>query len=135
MGGFSADTFEKLDYDFTKIPKNSGEGFCTGKGTIPEPSDEMLQEFQKGAAEDAAKLMGGSVSQQDLLRDPAKLVDLVSRTAETRKATEKRLAKLCRNSPSEKELSELPPRYFNGFANWLTDEVGSPTRATAATSL
>lgn len=132
---YTADTLEEFAYDFTGITRQDGKGKCKGKGSIPEPSEDALTEFMKANAEAAVQMMGGNVSAQALMANPKKIVDLVSASASRRKETEKLLAKLCQNSPSADELSELPLRQFNGFANWLTEEVGSPTRATGATSL
>lgn len=51
MAGFDVGSVEKLDYDFTGITRDDGEGNCSGKGLVPEPSNKRLQEFQRSLLE------------------------------------------------------------------------------------
>lgn len=123
MSGFSIDAVEPLDYDFTQAPSNSGKGMCKGKGTIPEPSEALLEAYS-AAVRDLYKVEDGE--------SIAKKMD-----ADKQKETSDKLlsltATLCQNSPSKAELKELPPRICTAFMKWVFKEIADPEVSSAAT--
>ena len=127
MAGFKAEgVVEPLDYDFRPYVK--------ADGTIPEPSDKQIAEFLK-----ALKALAKEV-QEDLptdidMNDPSSLLgaldDLDPEVME--KLTGKMggiYAALCTNTPTEKQITDLPPRIRTIFYNWLQQEVMNPEAAT-----
>lgn len=116
MAKFSIEAVEALDYDFRGIPKDEGKGYCTGHGTVPEPSTADLEVYQAKMQE-----IAGS--------DPVKALAAQPDTEESRKQLRHVLeltAALCKNSPSAEELEELPPRYKMHFIKWLAGELSNP---------
>lgn len=102
MAKFNSANLDPTEYDFTEFPHKDGEGFCSGKGVIAEPSDEQMNEFQAAA------------------RELEKAGDDDSTTfTEAREKTSAALAKL--NVPRE-HLDELPPKYFSRFASFVLGE-------------
>lgn len=111
MAKFSAGHVEPLDYDFTPVQKADGGGYCTGKGTIPEPSRRDIEEYFEGikAVETKAMDSGMVRATED---DWAGFIDVV--------------AALCKGNPSGEQLEELPFRVLVGFMQWLNREFANP---------
>lgn len=111
MALYSASSVEALEYDFRGIKTADGKGYCSGKGEIPEPSQEDLEEFQRVME----------------LYSPDKLAKM---SKEEQKAADEHtmdaVVKLCKNSPSKDELMELPPRRQRGFFKVLLKELVDP---------
>lgn len=118
MAKFTYDIIESLDYDFTGIPSNDGKGMCVGKGRIPEPTQPQLEAYSEGI-----KVLYGlndkdeanEAVQGDEKGDASTVTSLMALTAG-----------LCQNSPSEKELDQLPPRAKHAFLKWIHAEMVDP---------
>jgi len=105
MSGFTAAAVSTLDYNFGGIPAVGG-GYCTGKGVVPEPSEEAIEAFTKavqalGADEDGPE--GTPHTVMDRLRSE--------------------LSTFCAGAPTPEEINGLPPRALLAFARWLVGEL------------
>lgn len=121
MAKFSVSAVERLDYSFIGFPRDDGNGYCTGKGTIPEPSQAQLDEYFEALGE-----IGGEDSLESLANADAR---------ESREQLEKLLdivATLCSGTPSQEELSQLPPRIKIAFIRWIGQEFSNPEVSSAA---
>ena len=98
--GFSAASVARLEYDFRNFPRDGVPGEkCTGVGVIPEPSTDALKKF----FEDVQGALGeAQTGDSDAARTVLEAV-----------------AALCSGKPSVEELSQLPPRIGNEFAQYL----------------
>lgn len=109
--GFSPDTIERLDFDF---------GEYGPKGTIPEPTQDRIEAFQRVARE----ALGGRA-----------VTDLAGMSDDEARAVNDRLhdavVDLCQGHPAREELEALPPRIRAGFVRWLMGELMDPTPANA----
>lgn len=103
MAKFSSANLDPTEYDFTEFPNKSGEGFCSGKGVIAEPSDEQVDAFQKAA----------------LALERAGNKDDTMKFTEARAQTTDALTEL--NVPKE-HLDELPPKYYLRFVSFVLSE-------------
>lgn len=103
---FDARRVETIDYDFTAFDRydaESGEwleGTCTAVGSVPEPTDEILDEFMNA-------------------------VDAVNAKAQKRGITHAKSRELMTEAmvthlriPRE-HLNELGPRHFNEFRDYV----------------
>lgn len=130
MSTFTYDVIEPLAYDFTQIPHNSGQGFCTGQGVIPEPTQDHLIAY--GEEVKALFNMEDGDTAEDVQRrlaEELKDKSTKQQKAAADKASRKMLeitAKLCQQSPSADQLGELPPRARNAFLKWVQKEVANP---------
>lgn len=122
MAKFSASVVERLDYDFTDFEKDGGGGRCSGKGTIPEPSQKDLDEY---LATVQALVPNGDV--EALAREgDAASTEVMDKLLEA-------VAGFCKNTPSKEELDELPPRIKMYFVGWISKEFSNPEVSGAAT--
>lgn len=103
MAKFDSSKLDPTEYDFTEFPNKSGEGYCSGKGVIAEPSDEQVDAFQKAA----------------LALENAGKADDTMRFSEAREKTTAALGEL--NVPRE-HLDELPPKYYLRFVGFVLGE-------------
>jgi hypothetical protein len=111
--GFNAaEVVPDLDYDLTKFagPK--------AKGTIPEPSREAIEKFEKAIKShlpdgDTSKL--GEMSEEEMAAAEAGIL-----------AT---LAELCSNQPTRAQLKKLPNRHLIAFIGWLVGMLRGPSLA------
>lgn len=126
MAKFSLAAVETLDYDFTGFPKEDGKGYCTGKGTIPEPSQKALDQYFK----DLSEIMGGGGAAAHV-RDITQIDPEVQK--EQLAAVFAAIAKLCSNQPSKEQLMELPPRIKIAFLKWVNQEFQNPEVSSAGT--
>ncbi|PLS86465.1 MAG: hypothetical protein CYG60_07075 [Actinobacteria bacterium] len=125
MSMFSLSAIEALDYDFTGIPSNSRHGEkCTGKGTIPEPSQERIEAYATATRELY------EVEENDEVEDA---IERAAQEKEKSKTLLKLTAELCQNSPSAEEIEDLPPRYQKGFLTWIFRELANPEVSSAGT--
>lgn len=129
MGFSYEDALDPLDYDFTGCPRADGAaGPCTGKGRVPEPSEEVLERFSVALEENEERLLplkeAIEAKDQDGIHAAAEA--LKATRAEASESFKAAVADLCAGSPSRAQLDELPPRVFNAFAAWLTKELLLP---------
>lgn len=125
MTAFDISAVEALDYDFTGFARNSGRGHCTGKGTIPEPTQPRLEAYAEGLRQ----LFG--LDEEDAVEEALETQEAKEEAPEMRsEERQDRLleltAALCQGSPSKKELAELPPRIRNAFMKWVYKELADP---------
>lgn len=134
MAGFDVGSVEKLDYDFTGITRDDGEGFCSGKGIVPEPSNKRLQEFQRSLLEYTKERMP-EVSEngdRDIQKELAAALEAIEQDAADRETMTEILSDLTKGAPSKEEIDELPPRYFTRFFQYVYEGV-SPEASSAVT--
>jgi hypothetical protein len=125
MAQFSISAIEPLEYDFTGIRSNSGDGYCKGKGTIPEPTEPLLRAYGE-----ALRTLYGVEEAEEV----EEAIDAEGPSAEERHRRLLELtAELCQQSPSADELQELPPRACNLFMKWVYKELSDPEVSSAGT--
>ena len=132
MSKFSVKSVESLDYDFTGLPREDGEGYCSGRGMIPEPSESDQQAF----AEAMRELFGTESPDDEALEEMAggaANVDFEEAQAKKSRMIEA-ISGYCKGHPSAEELAQLYPRHFILFAKWLTQEITDPNVRSAATA-
>lgn len=126
---------EPLEYDFTTV---RGYPHERAKGTIKEPTDEMITQFI-GRLRDMMKQAGSiaeNVAEMDMSNptaffqqldtfDPDQLLAVFSGMAEA-------YGELCSNQPSAQEIADLPLRVRVRFFAWLQEEVVSPEAGAGA---
>lgn len=129
MAGFIAEgVVEALAYDFKPYVKT--------EGTVPEPTDRQIADFlgeMKALFEEVKTDLPADVD----LADPGSVMSAMSDmdTEVTIKMTTKMCgiySRLCSNTPTEKQIHDLPPRIRQVFFTWLQGEVMSPEAATGA---
>jgi hypothetical protein len=127
---YTVDTLETLAYDFTGITKDGAKNGekCQGKGVIPEPSKAEIKKFLESVAKNATESLGRNITPNEVMENPEILQTMIGSVIGAREQTEKDVAKLCKDSPNVADLKELPTRHFNGFTNWLQNELGNPTQ-------
>lgn len=131
MPGFDAGTVvEPLDWDFT--------AFGAGKGTVPEPSDARLGKFirevmqaQQTESASLAPLTAAGDDPEAVLAAIAALPEDVLPGATM--AMIKPYADLCDGSPTEAQLTKLPPRVRVAFFAWLAGELRPEASSAAST--
>lgn len=116
QGGFTGGDIERLDWDFTRIPKIGGGGYCMGRGVIPEPSEDALIDFQQGfdALHEAMK-QARDAGAENLDVEKEYIPKIRSL-----------LADLCDGSPTLEQLEQLSPRFLLAFGHWLAGAMGNP---------
>ena len=114
MAKFNAKAVERIEWDFREIARADGAGFCGGKGTLPEPTDDQIDAFL-AATRDV-----------DRDFDVNKFEDVTDdfHTRARARHTEW-MANL--GIPAD-QLDELPPRQFTQFRVWLVGQL-SPEAA------
>ena len=121
MPGFDAGTVvEPLDWDFT--------AFNAGKGTVPEPSDERLSTFIRDVMKAQTSETTALAGLTDAGEDPEKMLAAIAELPEdvlpgVTKAMIAPYAALCDGSPTEEQLTKLPPRVRVAFFSWLAGEL------------
>lgn len=130
MAKFSSQSIEGLEYDFTSIPHKSGEGYCKGRGLVPEPTEEGQKEYVRRLKE----ITGAESVRSDHIESALDSVEAEPGEADDRIGRLKELlADFCKGSPSKEQLEQLPYRYFMGFVKWLSQEINDPEVKSAAT--
>lgn len=142
MTGFDAgNAVTSLDYDLSTVKVSdpaAAETLSTAKGTIPEPSQDVLDTFthrlrQMALDPDMAAIVGLGTDAQ-----PGEILAAVGDVGEDKlkgiaDAMVDAVIDLCQGSPSEAEIRALPPRVRTAFAGWLSGELVGPTRPTSGT--
>jgi hypothetical protein len=132
--GGSSDTFDSgsygtLRYDFKK--------FGGVQGIIPDPSDQMIQDFMVGMRDTAKEFQKGSVDVDNLSdAEIAELMDDDSnmRIVDAQDAIAELTATLCSNSPDKAAILALPFRVRQGFLRWLQGKLLDPEAEAAGTT-
>jgi|GEM_PF-2332454 len=120
---FSAGSVSTLDYDFTAIPREDGQGTCSGKGIVTEPSEGRIKAFATALSEFQARVTEiEAEASKEGIDDATEEALKVEAEALTSKVKEV-VADFCAGSPSLEELTQLPPRYFRAFTSWLGQEL------------
>lgn len=131
MSHFDASTaVEVITFDFTK--------YGGGAGEIPEPTDEVLDNFFQGLSITMGNLKESVKDMKDLdATDPESVQAALSAVQEgdTMQKVSADLnvliAGLTQGSPSEEDIQRLPFRVKQAFLGWLTGqfspEGGTPT--------
>lgn len=136
MAGFDASSVEEIDYDFTNIVKDEdrGEGYCSGKGVVPEPSTKRLQQFQRSLLEYTKERMSedSENGDRDIQKELIAALEAIEREEEERETMAEILAALTKGSPSKEQIDDLPPRYFTRFFQYVYEGV-SPEASSAVT--
>lgn len=137
MGFNAGSVIEPLDYDFSNI-KGGPPGLKGVKGTIAEPSDQMIGEFL-----DAQRALFDKAAEQfkavrDLGDDPdasavmAALADLRGEdVVNLMTDTAGLYAELCGGTPSQADILLLPNRARIAFYGWLNEQVVRPEAVTS----
>lgn len=116
--GFHVDQeVEPLDYDF---------GQFGGKGTVPEPTHDQVEQLFKAirGLVVAAGVDPGASREQVIQAFAAIPEDEQKRQAD---ATMEALIDFCQGSPSREEIESLPYRPLNAFLGWLVGQfAGEP---------
>jgi len=127
---FSASTaVGGLEYDFQPYGK---------MGSIPEPSSDLIEAFQKEMAsimKEGMELLPEKVENTD---DPVVMIRVLTQflSADTRAVETKILqgcAALCQDSPNFDQQDELPYRLKRAWIGWLTGVFLVPEASTPAT--
>jgi type I site-specific restriction endonuclease len=131
MGSFDVTAVESLDYDFTGFPQDKDNSKnCTGKGTIPEPTQKHLKDYAEAMknlyAVDTTEELTEKVAAQKAEggEDPAAQQKTIEKIAALTSA-------LCQNSPKKAELMQLPPRIRTAFLKWIYQELANPEVSSA----
>lgn len=114
MSGFSAASVAALSYDFTSFPQDDGEGRCTGKGVIPEPTKAKLRAFYEGF---------DALMQRDVDAEPPSEDEIKALAAEMDEKVYGLLSGVCSGKPSVEELKQLPPRILSGFTRYIMESL------------
>lgn len=121
MGGFTVDKLGSLDFDFTEIPHKSGDGFCSGQGVIPEPTESRIKAYFDAVGKIRARTA-------EALKDKSgkKLAALEEKSDEMQAELCQIISALGDGTPSEAQLAQLPPRALRVFFDWITSELTDP---------
>lgn len=138
MGFDAADIVEPLDYNFDTLARRY-PGLYPAldgvSGTVPEPSDEMVQRFQRDFAGATADLIPEGVDTNDraaLARVMRDMDDAVYKKSED--ALLDALAALTRGQPTREQMGALPYRMKREFIKWLTNELMNPESSTVVST-
>src|SRR5450755_895865 len=121
MPGFDAGTVvEPLDWNF--------DAFGGGRGTVPEPSDERLSTFIRDVMKAQTSETTALAGLTDAGEDPEEMLAAIAELPEdvlpgVTKAMIAPYAALCDGSPTEEQLTKLPPRVRVAFFSWLAGEL------------
>lgn len=125
MAGFKSSDYGTVQYDFNPEVKI--------KGTIPDPSDEMLQQYFKEIREFFKRnnLDGLTPTEYELRTDPAKfkemldLIDSVDKIHANHELVDI-VCRLCGNQPNTEEVLGLPYRKRIKFLQFAQRELANP---------
>lgn len=105
-----------LEYDFRK--------YGGGKGTIPEPSDEIMAKYSRDMAVLANEVSGEDIDPTDIravMRAAAEVSE--SELIEQQEQAAEITAELCQKTPNKDDLMGLPPRVRRAFYGWLNGQL------------
>jgi hypothetical protein len=114
---FDAGSFGVLRYDF--------KAYGGVMGRIPDPSDEMIEQFMTRLREIAREFGDEELEQVDLDNASAEEINALLaedsnlQIAEAQRAMCDAVGELCQGSPSADQLLALPLRVRQGFMQWL----------------
>jgi len=139
MPKFSSESVSDVEYDFTGwkgVKGSTLEGqIIDDKGTIPEPSRQVISSTMKRMSE-AFKLMG-----KDDVEETPEAISKALATVSDEEAFEKfgdelytAIADLCDGSPRRESLEALGWRRFMAFLGYVMGEVMSPEVGNADTN-
>jgi|1185.fasta_scaffold720548_1 hypothetical protein len=139
MAGFDAGAVvEALDYDFTYFYKQDHELYAVlagAKGTVPEPSDEMVQRLQRKMAEATADLIPDGIDTDDRVAMVKAMAAMPEDAfAKGEAGILDALAELTRGFPTRDQLEVLPYRIKRKFIQWLTKQLMDPELSAAGTT-
>jgi uncharacterized protein YgbK (DUF1537 family) len=139
MPGFDAGAVvEALDYDFTYFHKIDPEHYAIlahAKGTVPEPSDEMVQRLQKRMSEATADMIPDGVDPEDrvaMIKAMAAMPEDKFQKSEA--GILDALAELTAGNPTREQLNILPFRVKRKFIQWLTKQLMDPEPSAVGTT-
>jgi hypothetical protein len=125
---FDAGQYGTLRYDFKK--------FGGVQGIIPDPSDEMIEEYMRNLRDIAREFGEEDVNDdatpeeiQALLEDDSNM-----QIAEAQKRMAEATGAFCQGSPDAAALLALPFRVRTGFMRWLQRKIMDPEASAAGTS-
>jgi hypothetical protein len=136
MSGFDAgQAIPALDFDFTTLKGPDGKPY-EGKGTIPEPPQELIDEVMDELRQLVASL--GIDPEILMSNDPAKVVSALAGAGE--EALERIssaqldvITKLCQGTPTREQIEALPARPRQAFYGWLLGQFANPQNSNGAT--
>lgn len=123
---FNAGDYGRLRYDFTDY------GGVTG--IIPEPSDDLINEFQEDYRA-LARRYGVDIGDEAPAEEVTEAINKADQT-DMRKAQAELAelsAKLCSNSPDADQILQIPFRIRMRFNAWLLGQIMDPEAAASAT--
>lgn len=127
MGFNAATAVDPLDWDFTTYKGGK-------KGTIPEPSDTAITEFQKelqramAEVTDMFKGMDPKNIKPEQMAAAMEALDKVD-MAKVNGQIKTAVAKLCQDNPNKAQLDLLSYRVLNAFVQWLQSELSPEGRS------
>lgn len=129
---FDAGTYGSLRYDF--------KAYGGVQGRIPDPSDEMIEQFMRRLREIAAEFGADDDNTPDNVEELSaeELNELLAedknlRLAEAQQAMCEAVAELCQGSPDATQLLALPFRVRQAFMTWLQRKLLTGEASAAAT--
>lgn len=136
MSGFDAGgAVSALEFNFTTAKGADGNP-CKGKGVVPEPSQDLIDEV----FEDLRGLMASVGLKSESVGGDA-TVEVVKTLTEAPEGVMKSIssgmldtvAKLTQGQPSREEIAALSSRHRQAFYGWLLGHFGDPQRSKDAT--
>lgn len=124
MAGFKSSDYGTVQYDFRPD--------STIQGTIPDPSDELIQQFFKEFNEFLKENgLDDAPNEYELRSDPEKLQKELERIRSIDKVAIhhqqlKIIAKLCQDQPSVEDMMTLPYRKRIRFVQFVMRELTNP---------
>jgi hypothetical protein len=138
MGFDAGKSVTALNYDFSTLPiadEETQKILAEAKGTIPEPSQAALDNFQKHVREMATDPEIAALVALADDADPAAVIEAIgAMPAEKLTDVNNRMVDaiidVCSGSPSAEQVRALPPRVRNAFIGWVSGELVGPTGPT-----
>jgi hypothetical protein len=104
------------------------------KGTVPEPSDEAVQEFQRRLTAASRDVLPDDLDLDDRVAVARAMRDLPEGTfRKIDQAIIDAVAELTDGDPTREQIAALPFRLRRRFVTWLQRELMDPESSTAAT--
>jgi hypothetical protein len=127
---------EPLDYNFDTIAKRYPGRYPELEGvtgTVPEPSDDAVQTFQRRLTAATVDLLP-VIDMDDRVAVAKALRDMPEETfAKADQTIIDAVGELCAGSPTREQIAALPFRLRRKFVAWLQRELMNPESLTAAT--
>src|SRR3954471_2845319 len=139
MAGFDGGTVgDAPDHDFTYFYKKDPHVYAIladAKGTVPEPSDEMVQRLQRRMSEATADMIPDGIDPDDrvaMIKAMAAMPE--DKFAKSEAGILDALAQLTRGQPTRDQLVILPFRVKRKFIQWLTKQLMDPELSAAGST-